>query len=470
MARSSWESRDYSHLDPVGATGDEGPPDDGLSAEEEASECFFDMLVQLKMTNVLSAKHVCIIAHWAKLAGLRGKGSELALAPTRTGGAFSAHFDKVLGLGEAMQRPGYTVDVPMHSKHDAGRVVRPLAVTPVHEAIAAEVAETPDLLDKLAESVSAGQWARNYMENDLVKQEAPGGVIPLGLYLDGVQYKKRDSTLGIWAINCFTHRRHLMACIPKGLLCQCGCHGWCSMFPVLAFVEWSFAAAVDGRYPLQRHDGPWPLDSPSLPLAGRPLGYRAVPIIIKGDWSEFNTTLSFRAWNHRTHPCFKCWATGGGDGSIHRHAGVSPVGFHLPLKTFDHLDAACAACEVHVCITTPAALSKLVRCLVYDRRKDGFRGRIMLMDMPEFNLLKNDRLEPSRAYPDIAAVDSSAVFPMSLTFWRTVPQGMCTHRNPLWSRRSMLLPELVCVDEMHTLHFGRLPGLLPRGALADAGP
>ena len=31
---------------------------------------------------------------------------------------------------------------------------------------------------------------------------------------------------------------------------------------------------------------------------------------------------------------------------------------------------------------------------------------------------------------------------------------MCTHRNPLWSRRPGLLPELICVDELHTLHLG----------------
>ena len=186
------------------------------------------------------------------MAGLKGKGSELAVAPTRTGGTFSAHFDKVLGLYEVLQRPWYTVDVPLYSKHDVARVVRPLAVTPVYEALAMELAETPGLQEKLADSVAARQWARNYMENEVVKREPLGTVFPLGLYWDKVQYKKRDNTLGIWAINCFTHRRHLMACIPTSQTCQCGCNGWCSLFPVLAFVEWSFAAAADGHYPLQK--------------------------------------------------------------------------------------------------------------------------------------------------------------------------------------------------------------------------
>ena len=388
------------------------------------------------------------------MAGLKGKGSELAVAPTRTGGAFSAHFDKVLGLDEVLQRPWYTVDVPLFSKHDVARVVRPLAVTPVYEALAMELAETPDLQEKLADSVAAGQWARNYMENEVVKREPLGTVFPLGLYLDKVQYKKRDSTLGIWAINCFTHRRHLMACIPTSQTCQCGCNGWCSLFPVLAFVEWSFAAAADGHYPLQRHDGPWPVDSASLSLAGQPLGFRAVVVIIKGDWSEFQSTLSFRAWNHVAHPCFKCFATGGPDGTIQQHTGLSPVSSPGTLKSYNDLEVACAACEVTVRISNPTALSNLVSRLGYDRRKVGHHGRVVLVDLPQHGLLRNDRLEPSFLHMDIVAVDSCTTFPMHLTFWRQGARSMCTHRNPLWSRRSGLLPELICVDELHTLHLG----------------
>ena len=115
-----------------------------------------------------------------------------------------------------------------------------------------ELAETPDLQEKLADSVAAGQWARNYMENEVVKREPLGTVFPLGLYLDKVQYKKRDSTLGIWAINCFTHRRHLMACIPTSQTCQCGRNGWCSLCPVLAFVEWSFCCRSGWTLPFAR--------------------------------------------------------------------------------------------------------------------------------------------------------------------------------------------------------------------------
>lgn len=60
MASSSWESRDYSHLDQAERVEEATALGGELSAEDAASECFFDMLVQLNMTGVLTAKHVCI--------------------------------------------------------------------------------------------------------------------------------------------------------------------------------------------------------------------------------------------------------------------------------------------------------------------------------------------------------------------------------------------------------------------------
>jgi hypothetical protein len=126
---SSWEGRDYSYLDHWGARAYDDDPavesDDENTSEEESSQCLFDLLVQYKMGGVLSAKAVCTIAHWAKLAGMKGKACELGMAPSRTGGAFSAHFDKVLGFDVAMKDEWYTIGVPSHCKYDASRTVRP---------------------------------------------------------------------------------------------------------------------------------------------------------------------------------------------------------------------------------------------------------------------------------------------------------------------------------------------------------
>ncbi len=97
-----------------------------------------------------------------------------------------------------------------------------------------------------------------------------------------------------------------------------------------------------------------------------------------------------------------------------------------------------------------AQLGALVGNLAYDKRESGARGRTIQADMPMWPLLKNDRLEPTSAYPDIASIDSIKVFPIELTFWRQSLETLCTHRCALFSRRSRLLPESLCVDELHT--------------------
>ncbi len=63
-----------------------------------------------------------------------------------------------------------------------------------------------------------------------------------------------------------------------------------------------------------------------------------------------------------------------------------------------------------------AQLGALVGNLAYDKRKSGAKGRTIQTDMPTLSLLKHDRLEPTMAYPDVAAVDECRVFPMNLIF------------------------------------------------------
>ena len=94
VGASSWEDREYPDVCDVE---DDDSEDDHEVSMEDASEYFFDYLVQLKMTGILNAKQVCSISHWAKLAGLQGKGAELALSPGVKGGNFSRKFDRVWG-------------------------------------------------------------------------------------------------------------------------------------------------------------------------------------------------------------------------------------------------------------------------------------------------------------------------------------------------------------------------------------
>ena len=56
----------------------------------------FDFLVDLKLKGVLTARQACILAFWAKGAGMTGKGSLLAHSPQDQGGNLSKKFDRTV--------------------------------------------------------------------------------------------------------------------------------------------------------------------------------------------------------------------------------------------------------------------------------------------------------------------------------------------------------------------------------------
>ena len=79
------------------------------------------MLIELKMRGTLTAKHVCVLAYWAKGAGVVSPGSDLAMHPKCTGGRFSAHFDHVTGMDEGIKGDWFSVPVPSYSQCDLSR-------------------------------------------------------------------------------------------------------------------------------------------------------------------------------------------------------------------------------------------------------------------------------------------------------------------------------------------------------------
>ena len=360
------------------------------------------------MSGVLSARHVCILSHWATLGGLKGSGATLAVPPTRTGGAFSAHFDKVLGMREVMKQSWYEIKIPCHIRHDVSRSIVDTAALPAFDALENELVEDPGMITKFNANFAECDWAPNYLQHPKVLELGRDKVLPLGIYLDGVKYGYRDGTIGWWLINMATGRRHLLVALAKRDMCRCGCGGNCSVFPVAAFIEWGFAALSEGRYPDRRHDGPWP--DPVAARAGESLGLCGVVVVIKGDWSEFASTLGFRS------PGFKCDATGGPTGSLRSSEGLSAIQEPGKAKTFEDWDEACRKAEIHVRVANKTELDVLVGQLEFDKRTDGSRGRAMVCDNATHNLKKGDRLDPCLDHPDVANVDACANFPIILIF------------------------------------------------------
>ena len=83
----------------------------------------------------------------------------------------------------------------------------------------------------------------------------------------------------------------------------------------------------------------------------------------------------------------------------------------------------------------------------------------MLRDVPRFNLLAGDRLEPSVQLPDVAEFSAVRV-PFIASFWRSHHFGHAcidpvNHRNPLFTPRLHISPTLTfMLDALHIMYLG----------------
>ena len=130
--------------------------------------------------------------------------------------------------------------------------------------------------------------------------------LPCALYLDAVPYSLTDSIIGWWLWCLPTNKRYLYAGFRKRNACACGCRGWCSFRVYWELTRWQLEALGNGIYPSARFDGePWRAsDKKRMELSGKRMLYRMVVIYIKGDWSEYATTVGLPSWQDGLRPCF----------------------------------------------------------------------------------------------------------------------------------------------------------------------
>lgn len=468
--RSSWEDREYAEPADVQSSDDEPPTAENLTQEESSLE-FFNYVVHLKMSGILSAKQACILSYWAKGGGLSEPGSSLALPPQRVGGAFSKHFDKVVGIDLEMNSEYYELNMPSIQRFSLGRCVSVCAASMVHKTLKQEIDGTPHFFDDVA---AGGDkfWGPVLRKHEL-SRAGNKRVVPLGLYFDAVPFLKRDSALAFWFINLCSTKRHVALVLRKREFCTCGCFGWCTLLAAFQYLQWLMSAMASGTFPGRRHDGlEWAEDDPNKALAGKPLGYSAAVLVVKADWEAFSNTMGYPTWSHHRHPCFACNCFGGEGGNMNQVQGISPVGLPWAAKGAAEYRAACEKAEVLVNLQNKGQLQTLLGHLRFDPRRSGSRGRAMTADLAEFGLLKGDRLEPCPLHPDIMIEDRQLEFPARLLFWRVSEEGLTKHRNPIFEPNTLLTPSALCIDEMHTMHLGVFQvytlGVLWRVIEADA--
>ena len=252
-----------------------------------------EMLKDLKSCNVLSATQACLLAFWAHKADAVGDVSKLGIKPGHQPGYYSTRYDKVVGTSPH-DPLRYQVMVAKRFKYDAIRRIVPMPMILPHECLGEEVVQDPDVVRDFEKARKARDISARYFSHSFVTScPASESVLPFVLYLDAVKYTRRDNILGLWCYLLISGERHLLFSMRKSEYCNCGCRGWCSLYPVLSALAWSCEAMGKGLHPAGRHDHmPWRAeDSQRENLADRPSGLRSLCLLVEGDWMEFAHSL-----------------------------------------------------------------------------------------------------------------------------------------------------------------------------------
>lgn len=449
-----WESRAASWETgrAHGGNQSESDSDDMHCSPLQAGERLVEMLLDLQFAGKLSAKQLCVICHWASLAGCEGPAKTFAYSPAAQTGKYQRHLDRVTNAHDFFESL-YMIRVPGYNKFDASRAVHELPVRPPHEAVAEEIGADRSILDKLSD-IPRYDWGENYRHHPVAK-DASFEAVPLALYVDGVPFTKKGSMIVFQVVNLLSDSRHLACVLRKSHMCACGCHGWCTLHCVFTYLKWSFQALADGKHPGTQWDGTrWDetvdRDIARCHFAGRPLGLRGALVMIRGDWSEYAISFGFPTWASKHFPC--PWCTTDKEGMM-TTVGVTPFAMPCPRTTEHDYDQACSRAEVWVSLSR-SEHSKLVPLLKYDKKPQGPRGRALQSDVPELGLRKNDRLEPHSGLLDIAAFDRIHEFPARVLFWRRSSETRTRHRNVLLDKGLGVSVQSLAVDSLHALNLG----------------
>ena len=285
--------------------------------------------------------------------------------------------------------------------------------------------------------------------------------MPCTLYIDGVPYSLSDSAVGIWIYTNISKRRHLIGVIRKRLLCSCGCRGWCTYWPILDFMRWSFEQSAKGEFASCRHTGEafGPSDQRRAIMAGTKMRFKCIINRITGDWSEFCSVLGFPTWQSATRPCFVCSCFGDG---LYDPEGLTLHSMdNAALNTNDSYERACQRCEVNVVFTSVDAIREVGLALDYDKSSGGSKGRSLKADFEGYGLRRGDRLEPNKKLRDVGKFEDLRPCPsklVSVFCWRKVALTLCAKRCPLFDTpvsQIGLTPEgCIALDMLHTWYLG----------------
>jgi len=153
------------------------------------------------------------------------------MKPWQSSGNYQKKLDRAFDF--ASQRTGYySLRIPGHPRSGSARDVMTIPMKLPHETLGSDLEDDPSILFKTDEMKRKGLLPPCYTENPVVKAGRGGTVVPLALYMDGVQYSNTDSCVGMWLVNLATQRRSLITATQKSpvqvrlqrKMLFCACH------------------------------------------------------------------------------------------------------------------------------------------------------------------------------------------------------------------------------------------------------
>ena len=434
----------------------EGFPDHADSssdseAEAEPETMLLRTLLDLLFLRVLNARQFCVVLYWCGRCGLAAL-AQFGKPPGAESHHYQRHLESKLGVVFNDRGRFYNLNVPGKLKQTGGRHVNDMTMSAVWEEIDTDMRADPSSRMRVEEYLNDDLAPPSHPTHPVVLRHAPYLVALYDLFIDGVPYSLTDSVIGIWIIIAHTGKRHLVGAIRKKLICDCGCRGWCSFFPVFSFLHFVTGILANGIRPFCRHDElPWGPDEAIIASrGGEALLFPWAMGRIKGDWAEYAGTFGFPNWRDALRPCFCCLAT---VWNMHVRSMIS-IG-NLPWRINGESDyfEACDRCEIDLVLSRPDH-ALLVPLLKFDEMKNGNRGLCLTADLvlQGIELQTGDRVEPSRQLPDVDAIRHISVFPASVLMWRCSRETLARHRCPVFDEHLGVAPHRsLTVDALHCL-------------------
>ena len=172
------------------------------------------------------------------------------------------------------------------------------------------LASNPGMIKQLASTPMPS--VKNHLLKISKKNKiAIDSILAIGFFGDGVpSQKKRTTECYTWNIvhDGVVERRFPFCLIDKNYICDCGCHGRCTVDAILEVLLWDLRNMFTGKFPTQRHDNTcWRATDNDRTNRPRPMGFRAILGQIRGDWQWYNTAFSFPQWGAH-NVCWRCEA------------------------------------------------------------------------------------------------------------------------------------------------------------------